>query len=99
MYGTTTPQLKTAKFSPVYVTRANQVTLEKPKGTDEWPQPWTQTLEAASLPQCVLARNIKLKDGITTKGKLTTVSWRLLGIKMPGSTTHAVLRDEYHKQL
>ena len=80
-YGTPTNNLKTARFRPIYVTKANELTF-----TSKQTSRWRGHMSAHGLPGCVVARNLKL----TQRGELTTQSFQVVNT-LVNTLSHATV--------
>ena len=87
IYGTWTPQVRTAKFEPLWIDKQDRITT-KAHGGSQW-SPWTQRILTYTLPQLVLARYLKLKKD----GKLTAESVRFM-MALPGVDCHVALSNK-----
>ena len=85
--GTWTPQVKTAKFEPLWIDKQDRITT-KAHGGSQW-SPWTQRILTYTPPQLVLARYFKLKKD----GKLTAESVRFM-MALPGVDCHVALLNK-----
>ena len=81
-YGTPTNNLKTARFRPIYVTKANELTFTNKQSTSRW----RGHMSAHGLPGCVVARNLKL----TQRGELTTQSFQVVNT-LVNTLSHATV--------
>ena len=87
IFGTWTPQVRTAKFEPLWIDKQDRITT-KAHGGSQW-SPWTQRILTYTLPQLVLARYFKLKKD----GKLTAESVRFM-MALPGIDCHVALSNK-----
>ena len=92
IHGTNGRKLLSAAFRPLYTTETGEHYMFKPlKATSKTPEskPWIHRLQTHWLPGLVVARNLKLKTGKTTNGRLTKLSCDRLDT-LKGSLSHAL---------
>ena len=100
IYGTKSPDYKSAKFVPVWLfTRNNRVTPTPPKPGQTVPVPWTQQFPTEALPHCVLVRNVSLDTTHARRKSCLSRETIALLRKLPGSTCHATIDGTLRTQL
>ena len=93
--GARSPVLASARFTELWELD-NQLYQQKPRRGK--PTLWTAQLPVASLPEMIIARNLEMKSGITTSGRLTKASVAVLNA-LPGMIVHADISGDLSRYL
>lgn len=95
IYGTWSPQVKSAVFSPLWTDPQDRISTKKIGAT--W-VPWEQTFLTAALPALVLARYFRLiQTPLDKRGKLDAQSRKFLEA-LPGAACHVALSNKQQMQ-
>ena len=93
IYGTWTPQVRSAKWAPVFTDPSQRICTQKVGAA--W-KPWTQQFDVQDLPGQVLARYVHLQDvdgnGVPC-GKFDAASKDFV-MHLPGTDCHVALSDK-----